>query len=121
LIDFVSEKLHNLEVQIEEEEIGRKTNKLDIKALMAEKKETAEILVKLREVHGKFVRNRPADKKGEGAKKEKKFSWNAAEEKRKDDISEKCKARYIMLSTHEGWSKLKSQILETHASYDFPL
>lgn len=36
LIDFVNEKLHNLEVQIEEEEIGRKTTKLDIKALKAD-------------------------------------------------------------------------------------
>lgn len=107
-------------MQIEEEEIGRKANKLDINALIAEKQETRKILDKLREVHGKFVRNRP-DKKGEGVKKEKKFSWNATEEKRKDDINEKCKARYIMLSTYEGWSKLKTQILEAHASYDFPL
>lgn len=108
-------------MQIEEEEIGRKTNKLDIKALIADKADTSKILAKLREVHSKFVQNRPPEKKGEPAKKEKKFSWNASEEKRKDEINEKCKARYIMLSTFEGWSKLKSQILETHASYDFPL
>jgi hypothetical protein len=108
-------------VQIEEEEIGRKANKLDMKALKADKEETSTILTRLREVHSKFVRNRPAEKKGEATKKEKKVSWNASEEKRKDEINEKCKARYIMLSTYEGWSKLKSQILETHASYDFPL
>jgi hypothetical protein len=26
-----------------------------------------------------------------------------------------------MLSTHEGWTKLKSQIVDTHAAYNFPL
>jgi hypothetical protein len=121
LIDFVSEKLHNLEVQIEEEEIGRKTTKLDIRTLKAELKETAAILEKLRGVREKYIRTRAAEKKGEAGKKEKKHSWSAAEEKRKDDIHEKCKARYIMLSTHEGWTKLKSQIVDTHAAYNFPL
>lgn len=121
LIDFVSEKLHNLDVQIEEEEIGRKNTKLDIKTLIADQKETAFILEKLKKVREKFIRARPVEKKGEGAKKEKKYSWSAAEEKRKDDINEKCKARHIMLSTNEGWNKLRSQIVESHMAYTFQL
>jgi hypothetical protein len=40
----MSEKLHNLEVQIEEEEIGRKTTKLDVVALKSERNEAASIL-----------------------------------------------------------------------------
>lgn len=83
----MSEKLHNLEVQIEEEEIGRKTTKLDIGSLRAERDASAVILDKLRQVREKFIRARPVDRKAEQAKKEKKYSWNAAEEKRKDEIA----------------------------------
>jgi hypothetical protein len=60
LIDFVSEKLHNLEVLIEEEEIGRKANKQDIKKLITEKEETANILEKLKKAREKYIRARPA-------------------------------------------------------------
>jgi len=60
LIDFVSEKLHNLEVLIEEEEIGRKANKQDIKKLITEKEETANILEKLKKAREKYLRARPA-------------------------------------------------------------
>jgi hypothetical protein len=60
LIDFVSEKLHNLEVLIEEEDIGRKANKQDIKKLITEKEETANILEKLKKAREKYIRARPA-------------------------------------------------------------
>ena len=60
LIDFVSEKLHNLEVLIEEEEIGRKANKHDINKLITEKEEIASILEKLKKVREKYIRARPA-------------------------------------------------------------
>lgn len=119
LIDFVSEKLHNLEVQIEEEEIGRKTTKLDVRALRAERDASADILDKLRQVREKFIRTRPVDRRAEQTKREKKYSWSAAEEKRKDEIAEKCKARYIMLSTFEGWNKLKNQIIDSHNTHSF--
>jgi hypothetical protein len=44
LIDFVSEKLHNLEIHIEEETIGRKTVKGDLHRLEKEKDEASIIL-----------------------------------------------------------------------------
>lgn len=119
LIDFVSEKLHNLEVQIEEEEIGRKTTKLDVGALRAERDASAAILDRLRQVRERFIRARPVERRAEQAKREKKYSWSAAEEKRKDEIAEKCKARYIMLSTFEGWNKLKNQIIDSHHTHAF--
>lgn len=64
-------------MQIEEEEIGRKATKLDISKLKDEHEETKAVLVKLRLVREKFIRTRPVEKKGEGAKKEKKYSWSA--------------------------------------------
>jgi len=49
-----------LEVLIEEEEIGRKANKQDIKKLITEKEETANILEKLKKAREKYIRARPA-------------------------------------------------------------
>ena len=44
-------------------------------------------------------------------KKERKYDLNLMGEKRKDVVNEKCTAKYIMLATYEGCSKLRQVVL----------
>jgi len=43
-------------------------------------------------------------------KKGKKYDLSLIKEKRNDDVSEKCKSRSIMLSTYEGYVKLRQNL-----------
>lgn len=57
------------------------------------------------------MRNRIERDKLLEPKKEKNFNLNLIEEKRKDEINEKLKSRMIMLSTYEGYAKLRQNLL----------
>ena len=74
----------------------------------------------MNKIRDELIKTRQRERANE-PKKEKRLNFSLIEEKRKDNISEKCKSKSIQLSTYEGYIKLKQSLLETHMKYNFEL
>jgi hypothetical protein len=119
LVDFVGEKLHNLELLIEEEKIGRNA-KGDLEKLEKELIEVKTVFQNLGRIRDVMMKNR-AEREKAHPKRELKFDLTLIQEKRGDNVDELCKSKSIMLSTYEGFVRLRQQVLETHMRYNFDL
>lgn len=86
--------------------------------LKKDREETIHIWEKLKAQKERYLKMRMNEKKSETLPKEKYLIWNLSDEKRTDAVNDKCKAKQILLSTFEGYLKVKSQLIENHLKYE---